>query len=328
MSFASQATSAPRPSGGRPPRVLVSGQLVAIAALLALATAAWVITDLRMSGMDAGPGTDPGGVGFYITTWVVMMAAMMFPSIAPMVMTYRTVQRGQRARGHTVRGATAAFVAGYLAVWAASGLLAYAALEGGRTWAGGVFAWHRAGRWTAAGFLLAAAVYEFTPIKRACLRRCRGPVGFLLGSWRVGRDGALTMGAEHGAWCLGCCWWLMIALFALGAMSLTWMIVVSALIAAEKLLPWRRAATAGVAAILAALAIGVAAAPGSVPALTLPGSPAAMHAMRSMSMHSTRPMPIDSTRPMPMHSARPMPMHSTRPMPMRSARPMPMHASP
>lgn len=288
MSFASQL----RGTGGRSPRrapgAILSGQVLALAALLALAVAAWVMTDVRMSGMDAGPGTDPGGFGFYISTWVVMMAAMMFPSVAPMVLTYRSLQRGRRAQGQTVSGSsTAAFVTGYLAVWAASGLLAYAALKAGRAWDGGLFAWHRAGRWTAAGFLLAAAAYEFTPLKLVCLRRCRTPVGFLLSSWRDGRHGALAMGAEHGAWCLGCCWLLMVALFALGAMSLTWMIVVSALIAAEKLLPWRRASTAGVAAILAALAIGVAAAPRSVPALTLPGSAAAMHAMPSTSMTST-----------------------------------------
>jgi predicted metal-binding membrane protein len=263
--------------------------VLALAALLALALAAWVMTDVRMSGMDAGPGTDPGEFGFYISTWVVMMAAMMFPSVAPMVLTYRSLQRGRRAQGQAVpASATVTFVAGYLAVWAASGLLAYAVLKAGRAWDGGLFAWHRAGRWTAAGFLLAAAAYEFTPLKLVCLRSCRSPVGFLMGSWRDGRRGALAMGAEHGARCLGCCWWLMIALFALGAMSLTWMIVVSTLVATEKLLPWRRAATAGVAAILAALAIGVAAMPGSVPALTLPGSPTAMHAMQSTSMHSTQ----------------------------------------
>ncbi len=270
--------------------------MLALVVLLTLAAAAWVITDVRMSGMDAGPATYPGGVGFYISTWVVMMAAMMFPSAAPMVLTYRNLHRGRRAQGQIIpAGATAVFVAGYLAVWAASGMLAYLLLRAGRAWDGGLFAWGRAGRWTVACLLLAAAAYEFTPLKLVCLRRCRSPIGFLLGSWRDGRAGALAMGAEHGAWCLGCCWWLMIALVALGAMSLTWMIVVSALITAEKLLPWRRATTAGVAAILAALAIGVAAAPRSVPALTLPGSPAAMHAMQPMRMQ-TRPMRSASKR--------------------------------
>ena len=101
------------------------------------------------------------------------------------------------------------------------------------------------------------------------------------------------MGLEHGAWCLGCCWALMAALFALGAMSLAWMALISALIAAERLLPWRELATGGVASVLAALAIGVAAMPASVPALTIPGSPTAM---RTMGM----PSQIKTPKPMGM----------------------------
>jgi predicted metal-binding membrane protein len=106
-------------------RGLRTGQLSVLGALLALAAVAWFVSDLRMAGMDAGPGTDPGAFGFYIVTWVVMMAAMMLPSIAPMVLTYRGLQL--RSRSGSVN--TALFVAGYLVVWAASGLLAYAALR-------------------------------------------------------------------------------------------------------------------------------------------------------------------------------------------------------
>jgi predicted metal-binding membrane protein len=244
---------------------VIRGQVSAIALLLALAAAAWVITDLRMAGMDAGPGTDPGAFGFYISTWVVMMAAMMLPATMPMVLTYRNLERQRDP------AATWLFIGGYLAVWAASGLVAYAALELGRSLTGSLFAWHRAGRVTAVVLLAAAAVYELTPLKHACLAKCRSPVGFLISSWRDGRKGALAMGAAHGGWCLGCCWMLMVALFALGAMSIVWMIVISALIALEKLLPWRAAAEISVAAVLVALAIGIAAAPSSVPALTIPG---------------------------------------------------------
>jgi predicted metal-binding membrane protein len=288
---AGHPAAADRKSGLAPG--LLGGQLVAIAVLLALAAAAWVVTDLRMAGMDAGPGTDPGAFGFYVSTWVVMMAAMMFPSIAPMVLTYRNLQRGRAERGQVVQaGSPALFVAGYLAVWAASGLLAYAVLKGGRSLVGGTFAWHEAGRWTAAGLLLLAASYEFTPLKHACLKRCRSPLGFLVGSWRDDRRGALAMGIEHGAWCLGCCWALMVALFALGAMSITWMVLVSALIAAEKLLPWRGVGTVGVAAVLIALAIGIAAAPSNVPALTVPGGSRAMNAMNAMApQHGMTAMP-------------------------------------
>jgi predicted metal-binding membrane protein len=263
---------------------LRSGQLAVIALLLILAIVAWIVTDLRMAGMDAGPGTDPGAFGFYITTWVVMMAAMMFPSIAPMVLTFRTLQGRRREQGLRVpAGVTGLFVGGYLGVWAASGLIGYAVLKEGRALDGGLFAWDSAGRWVAVAVLVAAAVYEFTPLKRACLVRCRSPLGFLMGSWRDGSAGALRMGAEHGAWCLGCCWALMAALFALGAMSLAWMLLIGALIAAEKLLPWARASSASVAVVLGVLALGIAVSPASVPALTVPGSPAAMRAMDEMS---------------------------------------------
>lgn len=271
-------------------RGLRRGQLSVLGVLLALATVAWLISGLRMAGMDAGPGTDPGAFGFYISTWVVMMAAMMFPSIAPMVLTYRGLQVGRRAGSAN----TALFVVGYLAVWAASGLLAYATLKAGRALDGGLLSWHRGGRWVAAGVLAAAAVYEFTPLKEACLSRCRSPLGFLVGSWRDGSRGAFRMGLEHGGWCLGCCWLLMVALFALGAMSIVWMIVITILIGLEKLVPNRALGTAGVAAVLAALAVGFAAAPQDVPGLTIPGSPQAMRAMDSMhramggSMHAMR----------------------------------------
>ena len=128
-----------------------------------------------------------------------------------------------------------------------------------------------------------AAVYELTPLKDMCLGKCRSPLGFLLGTWRDGRIGALRMGSEHAAWCLGCCWGLMAALFALGIMSLTWMALIAALIAVEKTVPWRRAATWGTAAVLLALAIGVAVAPAHVPGLVVPtGHGGSMSMMGSM----------------------------------------------
>jgi predicted metal-binding membrane protein len=259
-------------------------------ALVALAAVAWWWTDARMSGMDMGPGTDPGTLGFFISTWVVMMAAMMFPSIAPMVITYEGLQRARRANGAPApRTATAWFVAGYLLLWGAAGLLGYAALKLGRELDGGFFAWDRAGRYAAGAVLAVAALYELTPLKTACLRRCRGPVAFLMTEWRNGRSGALQMGFVHGAWCVGCCWALMAGLFALGAMSIAWMAVVGVLIAVEKLLPSRALATAGVAALLAALAIGVAAAPASVPGLTVPSSQS--HAMEMDAGGGSQMMP-------------------------------------
>jgi len=167
----------------------------------------------------------------------------------------------------------------------------------GRSLDGGFFTWDRGGRWAAAAVLLVAALYELTSRKGACLTRCRCPGGFLLERWRDGRRGALRMGIEHGVWCLGCCWALMAALFALGAMSVAWMVLISALIAAERLLPWRMLATSCVASVLAAIAIGVAAAPASVPALTIPGSPTAT---RAMGMSPSKSHRLGVARHMPM----------------------------
>jgi predicted metal-binding membrane protein len=118
--------------------------------------------------------------------------------------------------------------------------------------------------------LLTAAVYELTPLKDVCLGKCRSPLGLLLGSWRDGGTGALRMGVENGGWCVGCCWALMASLFALGVMSVTWMVFVAALIAAEKALPWRRTATVGTATILLVLAGLLFAAPTRIPWITIP----------------------------------------------------------
>ena len=134
--------------------------------------------------------------------------------------------------------------------------------------------------------ILAAAAYQLTPTKDACLRRCRGTLDFLMTQWREGAWGALRMGMVHGAWCVGCCWALMASLFALGLMSLTWMIVIAALIAVEKLLPSKVLANRSAATVLLILGLGVALFPKDVPALTLPGSAAATHAMHSMGMGS------------------------------------------
>jgi predicted metal-binding membrane protein len=258
-------------------------QLALVGLLVILAVVAWVLTDARMGGMDAGPGTDLGTLGFFVGVWVVMMAAMMFPSIAPMVVMYSRIQEGKRDRGKDVAaGATATFVAGYLVSWAAAGLVGYAVFALGSSLSGDAFAWDNAGPYLAGAVIVGAAIYQLTPLKDACLRKCRNPFMFLLSAWRPGRTGALRMGIEHGGWCVGCCWALMAALFALGVMSLGWMAFIAALIALEKLLPWQAIANRGIAILLIVLGISVAFVPERVPGLTVPGSAAATHAMQSM----------------------------------------------
>jgi predicted metal-binding membrane protein len=130
--------------------------------------------------------------------------------------------------------------------------------------------------------IVLAALYQLTPLKDACLTRCRGPLSFVIENWHEGRSGALHMGFLHGAWCVGCCWALMVVLFALGVMSLGWMAFVAALIALEKLLPWKAPANRSIAVLLLVLGIAVAVAPEQVPGLTQPGSAKAMSAMDAM----------------------------------------------
>jgi len=241
------------------------------AVLLAVTAAAWALTADRMAGMNAGPGAELGGLGWFAVSWLVMMAAMMLPALAPMV-----VEHGRHA-AHA--GAPALFAAGYLATWLAAGLVGYAAIEGVRSLDPGFLAWDEAGRYVAAGAIAAAGFYQLSAPKGACLRRCRERATFLRDRWRPGRLGALRMGAEHGGWCVGCSWALMAALLALGVMSLTWMVLVAMLIAAERVLP--RAARLSVALVLVVLGAWVALAPGEVPGLTLPHS-APMGGMESM----------------------------------------------
>jgi predicted metal-binding membrane protein len=247
-------------------------RLSLIALLFALSVVAWWWTVERMRGMDAGPGTDLGTLGWFLGVWVVMMAAMMFPSVSPTVALYARMSKRRWPIAPLV------FTSGYLLVWVAPGLLAFGVSAVGRTLLDGEISWNGVGRWLAGGTLLVAAVYELTPFKDVCLGKCRSPLGFLIGSWRDGLSGALRMGARHGAWCVGCCWALMASLFALGVMSIAWMAFVAALIAAEKVLPWGRAVTYATASLLLALGVLVLAAPDAIPGLMIPGhvSPPAM----------------------------------------------------
>jgi predicted metal-binding membrane protein len=259
-------SAAPASGGLAPAFAAARARLALIAVLFVAAGVAWWSTAQRMQGMDEGPGTSLGALGWFVGVWVVMMAAMMFPSVSPTVALYARMARRRQAAGPGL------FTAGYLVTWTVVGVAAYGAFVLGRALLGDRLAWDGAGRWLAGGTLLAAAVYEVTPLKDVCLTKCRSPLGFLLGSWRDGPAGALEMGIRHGAWCVGCCWALMASLFALGVMSLAWMAFIGALIALEKTLPWERPVRYGTAALLLALGVMLVAAPDAIPGLTVPGT--------------------------------------------------------
>lgn len=214
-----------------------------------------------MAGMGSGPWTRLGRFGWFISTWIVMMAAMMFPSAAPTVALYAKMSRQPSS--------SAFFLTGYLLTWTAAGVGAFLiGLLGPAVVGKGV--WNDNGRFFTAATLLAAALYEMSPLKHVCLSKCRSPIGLLLGGWRDGRPGALRMGMRNGTWCVGCCWALMASPFALGFMSPLWMVVVAALISIEKTLPWRRVAAIAVTAVLVALGVLVIVSPEVVTAFTMP----------------------------------------------------------
>jgi predicted metal-binding membrane protein len=253
------------------------------ALLLGAALVTWIVTVERMRGMDAGPGTDLGALGWYLGVWVTMMAAMMLPSVAPMAIIFGRVSRERARRGQAFVPMWI-FLAGYLAVWTAYGLAAFGLYRSIRAADLGFLDWNRQGPLVAGGALALAGVYQLTPLKRMCLRHCRSPLHFVMHGWREGRPGALRMGAVHGAYCVGCCWGLMLILFTLGVMSLVWMAVVAALIFAEKVLPFGERLSHVFAVAFVAFGIWVAAAPGSVPGLTQPNSPGADRARMRMHM--------------------------------------------
>ena len=225
------------------------GTDLSITALLLLAVAAicWLVTVNRMDGMDMGPGTDLGSLGWFTGVWLTMMAAMMLPSLAPK--------------------ATVPFAAGFLVPWLAAGVAAYVLVEGVRSLDPSFLAWDEAGRYVAGGVIGVAAVWELAPAKQVCLRHCRASRRPVASS-----AGELREGTVEGGYCIGCCWGLMAALFALGGMSITWMVVIAALIAIEKLWPSERLAEGATVVVLAALAVAVAFFPDQLPGLTVPMS--------------------------------------------------------
>jgi predicted metal-binding membrane protein len=208
-----------------------------------------------MSGMSAG-GWSFGGAVIFVAVWTVMMAAMMLPAAAPMIVIFASAQ-ARRARASAVP--TWIFVAGYILVWLAAGLLVYVLVQIGSEIVTGLTSADRAswGPVALGTTLVAAGVYQFTPIKRVCLTHCRSPFAFVAQHWRDGRAGALQMGFRHGAYCLGCCWALFAVMVAAGVMSLAWMLLLTLVVFVEKVLPQGRRASPmiGVALILLGLTV-------------------------------------------------------------------------
>jgi predicted metal-binding membrane protein len=257
-------------SVGRPWPVgtLRASAAVVLAALLSFAVLAWLLM-LRNSEADSTMVNSPPGMGqtgdmpmgdggmasmplpLFLGMWVTMMVAMMFPSVAPMVVIY---SRFSSLRNHTHR-VTPIFVGGYLLAWTLVGFLAYGVYMGSTSLLAGLSP--RSAAVVGGCALVLAGGYQLTRYKSVCLRHCRTPMDFML-HWRSGSRGGLYMGVHHGLFCLGCCWGLMLVLLTVGVTSLAWMGLVAAVIFVEKVLPFGWATAKVVGVVLIGLGIGLA----------------------------------------------------------------------
>jgi predicted metal-binding membrane protein len=212
-------------------------QLAAIAALVAIVVLAWLAL-LAMPAHGAVHGWSAHYFAGMLVMWALMMAAMMLPSAAPMVLFHARIS-GQRAAPHAL-SANASFTLGYVAVWALFSVGA-TSLQWGLSEATLLSPMMQASSKTlAAGLLIAAGLYQWTPLKQSCLTKCRSPLDFVMTHWRNGRWGSFAMGAHHGAYCVGCCWLLMLLLFVGGVMNLAWIAALAAFVLVEKLAPGGR----------------------------------------------------------------------------------------
>ncbi len=210
-----------------------------IGTLLVLAAAAWalIVWQSSMLNDDEMMGPTMGlAAPVFLSIWIAMMVAMMFPTAMPMILTFARVQSGKTARGQA-SVPTAIFVAAYLLVWVIFGAAAFAVAVGAEELASRSMWLMDSAPRIGGVVLIAAGVYQLSPLKRICLSKCRSPMSWLLNSWRDGPGGVVRMGVEHGVYCLGCCWFLFVILFPLGMMNIAAMALITVLIFAEKSLP-------------------------------------------------------------------------------------------
>lgn len=245
-------------------RLLARERTLILAMLLLLAAIGWAVVVWRATAGsdDAMAGEMDGGVSLtmgmsaalFLAIWVAMMVAMMFPTAAPMILTFAQVQANRRTRGDATVPVWL-FVLGYLAAWSAFGVVAYTVAAAADGLADrSMWLMDNAARFGGGVFVL-AGVYQLSPLKNACLSRCRTPMSFVLTSWRDGARGALRMGLAHGAYCLGCCWLLFVLLLPLGMMNVAAMALITLLIFAEK--SFARGAAVARGAAIALILYGV-----------------------------------------------------------------------
>lgn len=269
-----------------------AGPYVAGALLMGITLASWVLVVRDASAMVM-PSSQPSlaEAAGYVSQWGVMMSAMMLPSATPMLLMYRTVSSRLAVGGERVVRPWM-FAAVYLLAWLLPGIplyLLHVAFIAGRTrWP----SLDAATPYLVATVLAAAAAYQFTGAKRACLRQCESPMAFLMRRWKNGYGATLRLAVSHAAYCIGCCWGLMAILVVAGAMSLPWVLGIALVVLAEKLLPNGQRTSRVIGAALFVLAAAVAARPDIAGRLSgMPSSPAGME-----DMHMDMPMDVTPPR--------------------------------
>jgi predicted metal-binding membrane protein len=221
-------------------------RLVVVVGLLALTGLAWAYLahsaslmpahlGMTMAMPEAAPWSFAQVAGL-VVMWIIMMIAMMLPSVTPVILLFANLSRRRRVQG-VLAAPVAVFVAGYLLAWTAFAVLA--ALGQSLLHSAALLSPVMASRspLLGGGLLMLAGVYQWLPLKGACLSHCRSPLGFFTSEWREGAGGALVMGFRHGSYCVGCCWALMALLFVAGVMNLFWVVVIAGFVLAEKVVP-------------------------------------------------------------------------------------------
>jgi predicted metal-binding membrane protein len=230
---------------------------------------------MMMPGMPMDSASTPQAsttiafeVMLFLAMWITMMIAMMFPSVYPMVLLFARVSKGQASQSDKTQVPTWIFVAGYLVIWTLiGGLLYLASLL--VWWVGGQVSWMR--EWAVIGsaiVLIGAGLYQFSSWKGICLTHCRSPLSFILHQWRAGALGAFRMGIDHGAYCVGCCWGLMLVMFVMGLMSFVWMGILTVGIFLEKITRYGSTLSKVIGGILILLGLGILLHPGLMQHLT------------------------------------------------------------